>query len=422
MSLFWATTVNPYTFTRPVDGPREVAIIGAGIIGLATAWSLLQRRAGMGVTVLEKEPEVALHQTGRNSGVVHAGIYYKPGSLKARLCSSGRLMLREFCIEYRIPYQECGKVLVATNPREISALGDLFERGAANHVPRLTYLSATELREVEPYAVGQRALHSPVTAITDFAAIARKLAELVTEAGGRVLTNSRVVGMNTRGRVVVHLQSSSCTFDHVVVCAGLQSDELARMAGDGPDPQIIPFRGEYMRLRSEREHLVRGLIYPVPDPRYPFLGIHLTRTIGRGVLLGPSAILAGAKEGYHRTSFDRTELTRALSWPGFRKMARRHWRAGVAELYKALNRRAFVGEARKLVRDLSYADVTSAPSGVRAQAVSAAGALIDDFWINAWPSVTNVRNAPSPGATSSLAIGEMIADAVLDGRLPQQPA
>jgi L-2-hydroxyglutarate oxidase LhgO len=406
---------------RSENRPRDVAVIGAGIIGLATAWSLLRRRPGISVTVLEKERDVGTHQTGHNSGVVHAGIYYKPGSLKAQLCGSGRRMLHDFCTEHRLPYQECGKVLVATNEREESALTDLYERGLANGVQGLTYLSATELKQIEPHAAGRRALHSPATAITDFATVTRKLAEVIHEAGGRVLTNSQVIRMNvTPEKVVVDTPSFSYTFDHVVVCAGLQTDEVAGMAGDGPNPQVIPFRGDYMQLKPERNHLVRGLIYPVPDPRYPFLGVHLTQTIERGVLVGPSAILAGAKEGYRTTSFNRTEFMRALRWQGFRRLARKHWRAGAVELYKTIDRRAFVREARRFVPELSYKDVVKAPSGVRAQAVSASGDLVDDFWINSLPPVTNVRNAPSPGATSSLAIGERIADAILEGRVPQR--
>lgn len=394
---------------------KRVGVVGAGIIGLATAWNLVTRRPGITVTVLEKESEVGRHQTGHNSGVVHAGIYYKPGSLKARLCVEGRRLLQEFCSEYRLPYDACGKVLIATDAREESALEDLYARGIGNGVPELTYVSAAQLKDIEPHAVGRRALYSPATAIADFAAVAEKLAELVVRSGGSVLTNSRVERMSVNtNKVMVDTAAASHSFDHLVVCAGLQSDEVAGMVGDGPDPQIIPFRGDYLQLRPERDHLVRGLIYPVPDPRYPFLGIHLTRTIRRGVLIGPGAILAGAKEGYRTTSFDRKEFLRIIKSAGFRRLARNHWRAGAAELYKTLNRRAFVREARRFVPELSYRDVVRGPSGVRAQAVAMSGELIDDFWINSLPRVTNVRNAPSPGATSSLAIGARIADTVLE--------
>ena len=378
------------------------------------------RRPGINVTILEKESSVGLHQTGHNSGVVHAGIYYKPGSLKAELCRAGRKRLKEFCTEHRLPYLECGKILIATDRRELDALEDLFVRGKHNKVPGLTYLSPSELTQVEPHSRGLKALHSPSTAITDFSAVASKLADLVEDLGGKVLTGCEVVGSKIRdGQVVIDTPSGTYRFDRAVVCAGLHSDQVARLTGDGPDPQIVPFRGDYFRLRTERESLVRGLIYPVPDPRYPFLGIHLTRTINRGVLIGPSAILAGARQGYGVSSFDREELAQTLRWVGFRKLARRHWRAGAGELYRTLNRRAFVAQARRFVPELSYRDVERGPSGVRAQAVSATGDLVDDFWISAMPPVINVRNAPSPGATSSLAIGDAIATAVLEGRLPQ---
>lgn len=400
--------------------PRNVAVIGAGILGLSTAWSLLNRLPGLNVTIFEKESGVARHQTGNNSGVVHAGIYYKAGSLKAELCSSGRRLLRDFCADQQLPYQECGKVLVATNTREEAALEDLFERGSRNGVPGLTYLSPSELNQIEPYARGVRALHSPATAITDFNAIAQRLADLIQVAGGTVLTESEVVSIKVRSdTVAVDTPSSSYSFDRLVVCAGLQSDMVAGLTGDGPDPQIVPFRGDYMQLRSDRDHLVRGLIYPVPDPRYPFLGVHLTRTVNKGVLIGPSAILAGAREGYRPNSFNGKELMGTIRWTGFRKLARRHWRAGAGELYRTLNRRAFVAQARRFVPELSYQDVVKGPSGVRAQAVSAAGDLVDDFWINSVPPITNVRNAPSPGATSSLAIGAAVATAVLEGKLPR---
>jgi L-2-hydroxyglutarate oxidase LhgO len=411
--------LSSYGSLPGIASPRKVGVIGAGIIGLSTAWNLLNRRPGLTVTILEKESGVGSHQTGSNSGVVHAGIYYKAGSLKAELCSSGRRLLKDFCTDQRLPYEECGKVLIATEPREEAALEDLFERGRRNGVPGLRHLSASELREIEPHACGIKALHSPTTAITDFNAIAKRLADLIEGAGGSVQTGSEVVSIKVRSdAVAVDTASSSFSFDRLVVCAGLQSDMVAGLTGDGPDPQIVPFRGDYMQLRSDRDHLVRGLIYPVPDPRYPFLGVHLTRTVNKGVLIGPSAILAGAREGYRPTSFDRREFMGTLRWTGFRKLARRHWRAGAGELYRTLNRRAFVAQARRFVPELSYQDVVKGPSGVRAQAVSAEGDLVDDFWINSVPPITNVRNAPSPGATSSLAIGAAVATAVLEGKLP----
>jgi (S)-2-hydroxyglutarate dehydrogenase len=399
------------------ETPGSVAVVGAGIIGLATAWTLLRRRPGIGLTVVEKEHRVGAHQTSHNSGVAHAGLYYKPGSLKARLCARGRRMLKDFCIEHHLAYVECGKLLIATTAREQAALQDIYDRGMANRVPGLRLVAREEIPELEPHACGLAGIHSPTTAITDFAAVAACLANEVVRLGGEVTTSAQVTGIqSTRDYVALSTRDSEQRYDHVVTCAGLHSDSVAELAGDIADPRIVPFRGDYYSLSPERRSLVKGLIYPVPDPRYPFLGIHLTRTTMGEVLVGPNAVLATAKEGYTLATLDRAELLEILRWPGFRRLVRRHWKAGAGELYRSISRRAFVRSAQRFVPELTVKDVVPGRSGVRAQAVARTGDLVDDFWISGAGRVTNLRNAPSPGATSCLAIAEVIADAVLEKR------
>ncbi|HTX31001.1 MAG TPA: L-2-hydroxyglutarate oxidase [Solirubrobacteraceae bacterium] len=380
----------------------RIAVVGAGILGLAVARELSPSAE---VTVLDKEDRIAGHQTSHNSGVVHAGVYYAPGSLKARLCRRGMGLLRDFCSEHDLAYEECGKVIVARDAAELPRLDEIERRAQANGVPGLRRLSGDELREVEPHVVGQAGLHSPRTAIVDFAAVARALAE-----GLDIQLGFEVVGLEQRGGHVA-LRSRAgeqLVADQVVICGGLQSDRLARLAGDSDGPAIIPFRGEYYRLRGERQHLVRGLIYPVPDPAYPFLGVHFTRRVGGGVDVGPNAVLALAREGYRRRDVSLTDVREILAWPGFRRLARRHWRTGASELYGSVSRRAFVARARSFIPELRAADVEAAPAGVRAQAIDADGSLVDDFRIARTERIVVVRNAPSPAATSSLAIAEHI--------------
>ena len=392
-----------------------VGIVGGGIIGLATARELLARYPGLRVSVLEKENSVAGHQTGHNSGVVHTGIYYEPGSLKARLCTRGRIMLKDYCVDRGLGYEECGKLVIATDPSEEGRLRAILERATANEVPGVRLVGPNEIAELEPHAVGSLALHTPCAAIVDFAAIARSFAEDVESGGGEIRTGARVEDVAIDGDSVAAMTTAGrFEFDCLVVCAGLHTDVVAEMCGDDPDPRIVPFRGDYMELKRERTDLVRGLIYPVPDPRFPFLGVHLTRTVKGGVLVGPNALLALAREGYRMWTLDRGELRLTLKWPGFRLMARKHWRTGVGELYRAVNRRAFVRQARRYVPDLRYRDVMPARSGVRAQAVSRTGELVDDFRISKLGPVTAVRNAPSPAGTSSMAIAEVIAGKVLE--------
>ncbi|HZB47848.1 MAG TPA: L-2-hydroxyglutarate oxidase [Mycobacteriales bacterium] len=388
----------------------RVGVVGAGLVGLAVARELARR--GCEVTVFEKEPDLALHQSGRNSGVVHSGIYYPPGSLKARLCRRGVELLRRFCAEHELPYREIGKVIVARDEVERERLGRLEERGRANGVPGLRRLDPAALRELEPHVTGVAALHSPSTAIVDYRAVARALAADIAAAGGTVRLGTPVTAVTAGAavpagaRVTVRAGGTEERLDRLVVCAGLQSDLVARLAGDAADPAIVPFRGEYYRLRPERAGLVRGLVYPVPDPAYPFLGVHLTPRVDGTVDIGPNAVLATAREGYRRRDVAPGDVLRIARSPGARRLFRRHWRAGVAELHGSLSRRAYVARARAYVPELTVRDVVRAPAGVRAQAVDADGGLVDDFRISRLGPVTAVRNAPSPAATSCLAIAE----------------
>ncbi|MDM4718570.1 L-2-hydroxyglutarate oxidase [Micromonospora sp. WMMA1363] len=399
---------------------ERIGVIGGGIVGLAVARELA---ATAEVVVVEKEGEVARHQTGHNSGVAHAGLYYPPGSLKAELCRRGRELLSAYCRERGLPYLECGKLLIARDEREVRALREIERRAQANQVPGLRWLEGSEIPSVEPHAHGLAALHSPKTAIVDFPAVARALADDVCAAGGEVRLSFAVTGIRTDrspGRAPEVLVRASdgaeLRVDRLVVCAGLQSDRMSRLAGDEPGPAIVPFRGEYYRLRADKNHLVRGMIYPVPDPRYPFLGVHLTRTVGGDVEVGPNAVLALAREDYDGRTVNVRDVWETVRWRGFRRLARQHWRAGVRELHGSLSRRAFAAAAATYVRGLTPADVERAGVGVRAQAVDVDGSMVDDFRIHHLGPVVAVRNAPSPAATSALAIGPYIADRVAGSR------
>jgi len=387
---------------------QPVGIVGAGIVGLAVARQLA--RAGVPVVVFEKEPAVATHQTGHNSGVVHAGIYYAPGSAKATMTRRGVALLREYCADRGLAYDERGKLVVARNEAETAKLRELERRSLANGVPGVRWLHSAELREMEPDVAGVAALLSPTTAITDYPAIARSFAADVTAAGGAVLTGTPVTSVHplTDERVHVETPGRGYALSRLVICAGLQADLLAAGAGDGRAPEIIPFRGEYLRLRPHARDRVRRLIYPVPDPRYPFLGVHLTPRVGGEADLGPNAVLALAREGYRRSDVSWAELSLLARSAAFRRLARQHWMTGVRELRGSLWRRAYLAEARTYLPWITPGDVTSAPAGVRAQAVDADGALVDDFRIHRVGPVTSVRNAPSPAATASMAIAEHI--------------
>jgi L-2-hydroxyglutarate oxidase LhgO len=394
--------------------PRyDVAVVGAGILGLAVARELQSRRPGTRVAVLDKEPTVGAHQTGRASGVVHRGVYYAPGSLKARLCVSGAERLLAYCDERGIPVLRCGKVVVATSDEERPRLDELFRRSVENGVPRVELIGPERLRELEPYAAGVAALHSPETAVVDFSRVAESYAEEVQAAEGELLLGRGVVGLASRGGVIaIETTGGDVEAARVVVCAGVYADRLAALSGAPVEPRIVPFRGDYVVLKPERRHLVRGLIYPVPDPAFPFLGIHTTVRADGEVLLGPNAVLAFAREGYRRRDLSLRDVGETLRSRGFRRLARRHWRMGLGEMARDFSLRRFVAAARTLIPELQVDDVVPGPAGIRAQALAPDGTLLDDFAFHEADGVLHVRNAPSPGATSSLAIAEVIADRV----------
>ncbi len=389
----------------------DMAIIGAGILGLATAMELLSRFPALRLIVLEKEPAIAQHQTGHNSGVIHSGIYYAPGSLKARLCVTGRAKLLAFCDAHAIPYDLCGKVIVATDAEELPRLDQLAERGRANSVLGLEMIGPERLHELEPHAVGIKALYSPATGIVDFSRVARAYAWEVTEHGGEIRTNHAVTAITQRdGYNRIETSAGDVTARWIISCAGLEADRIARITGAPRTSQIVPFRGDYYVLRPERRGWVNGMIYPVPDPRFPFLGVHFTRRMDGAIWLGPNAVLAFAREGYRRRDVNVRDLTEIVRYGGFRTLARRYWRTGIDELYRDFRKAAFLKALQRYMPELRMADLLPGPSGVRAQALGEDGALVDDFVVNVEGGALHVRNAPSPAATSSLAIGALIVD------------
>ena len=388
---------------------HDVAIIGGGIVGLATARALRERAPGLRLVLLEKEPRLATHQTGHNSGVIHSGIYYKPGSYKARLCVEGKQLMVQFCEKHGIRVERCGKVIVATNEAELPRLQTLYERGIANGVP-VELIEPGRLRELEPHAAALRAIVSPSTAIVDYGEVADALARELQAGGVEILTGARVRAIaRTDEGVELGTDRAAVRARRLVNCAGLYSDAVARMAGATTDVRIIPFRGEYYMLRPERRSLVRGLIYPVPDPEFPFLGVHFTRTIHGDVEAGPNAVLALAREGYRFARVSPRELLGTLAYRGFWAMARKYWRTGTYEIYRSLRKATFVRALQRLVPELSADDLARGGAGVRAQAVSPDGSLVDDFRIVAAADAIHVLNAPSPAATASLAIGRHVA-------------
>jgi L-2-hydroxyglutarate oxidase LhgO len=391
----------------------DVVVVGAGIVGLAVARELGHRHPRLRLAVLDKEAKVGQHQTGHNSGVIHSGIYYTPGSLKAHLCVEGSRNLYAYCEEKGIPTDRCGKVIVASTDQEIPRLENIFARGQANGVEGLELIGPERLREIEPHCVGVRAIWSPNTGIVDYSRVALAYADDVRAGGGEVLPGYEVLGLEERpSAVVLRTAGGEVEARHVVACAGLHADRLARMTGAPPDPRIVPFRGDYWVLRPDRKHLARNLIYPVPDPAFPFLGVHFTRRIDDGaVWLGPNAVLAFAREGYQRLDWKPRDLAEALSYSGFQKLAAKYWRMGLEEMVRDFSKTAFLRSLQKYVPDLELADLLPGPSGVRAQALGPDGQLVDDFVFNTQGQrIVHVRNAPSPGATSSLAIGRLIAD------------
>ncbi|MEU9558897.1 L-2-hydroxyglutarate oxidase [Streptomyces fumanus] len=401
---------------------ETIGIVGAGIVGLATGREIALRRPGTRVVVFEKEQQVSLHQTGHNSGVVHAGIYYTPGSLKANLTVRGVALLREYCQDRGLPYREIGKLVMAVRQEELGRMEDLYERAKNNHVPDLRRVPKDEIKELEPHAGGIAALHSPRTAITDYPTIARAFAKDIADSGGEVRLGFPVTGITsvpggvevTSGRPADPLAEGRrrAKVNRLVLCAGLQSDSVARLALDTREPRIVPFRGEYMLLKPDRTHLVRGLIYPVPDPRYPFLGVHFTPRVDGTVEVGPNAVLALAREGYRLTKVSPKDLLGLAAYPGSWRMAARHWRTGVKEYRGSLSTMAFMRDAGLYVPGVGARDVVRGGAGVRAQALDRDGTLVDDFRIHQVGRITAVRNAPSPAATASMAIAEHIVDAV----------
>ena len=387
----------------------RAAVVGGGIVGVAVARQLLLSGEATEVALYEKESTLAAHQTGRNSGVVHAGLYYEPGGLKATLCRRGVGLLQELASRRHVPYEECGKVVVARDDVELARLRTIFDRAVANGVPGVRMIDGAELRRIEPHARGIAALHSPTTAITNYAAATRAMGEDFTEAGGTVFLGSKVTGIDDGGtHVSVLTDGGSSAYDLVINCAGLQSDRLAKASGDTVNPRIVPFFGEYFLLREERRSLVNGLIYPVPDPRYPFLGVHLTKRIDGEIMVGPNAFLAGGREAYSGLKLAPRDLAAVAGFAGFWRFAARNIPAAFREGRTVLSRKSFIEAARAYVPELEVADVVPGSRGIRAQAMNGDGSLVDDFVITGNSRIMHVRNAPSPGATSSMAIAEQI--------------
>jgi len=402
--------------TKPEYSKYDLAIVGGGIVGLATAREMLLRQPRLRLIVLEKEKDIVQHQSGHNSGVIHTGIYYTPGSLKAKACVEGHREAIKFCQEKGIPYELCGKVIVALDESELPRLMDIYNRGLTNGVQGLELIGPERLRELEPYATGIKAIYSPNTGIVDWAKVARAYAEEVMAQGGEIVTDSAVYALtssNNRTMISVR-QSNKVEFeleaDNIITCGGLQSDLLANMSGEKSAVQIVPFRGDYYVLRPEKRYMCRSLIYPVPDPRFPFLGVHFTKRMDGEVWAGPNAVLAFAREGYRRRDIKPQDLGRVLGYAGFWKMAGKYWQMGLTEMYRDYLKSAYVKALQRYMPEISGADLLPGPSGVRAQAISADGKLVDDFLIVHGQNVVHVQNAPSPAATSSLVIARMIAD------------
>jgi L-2-hydroxyglutarate oxidase len=389
----------------------DIAVIGGGIVGTATALALTEQVPGLHVVVLEKEVQVAQHQTGNNSGVIHSGLYYRPGSLKARNCVEGRKALYRFCAEHDIPHEQCGKVVVATNEDELAALDELERRGQANGLLGVKRLDRSELQQYEPQVAGIAGLLVPETGIVDYVKVTQTYARLIEERGGQVLTAAEVMRVDSLADgFALTTAKGTVMAQFVINCAGLHCDRVARLCGVDPKLRIIPFRGEYYKLVNERRGLVKNLIYPVPDPKFPFLGVHYTRMIDGGVEAGPNAVLAFKREGYGQLSFSARDTFETLTYPGFIKLARRFWRIGFQEYRRSWCKRTFVRDLRRLLPELTGADIYRAGAGVRAQAVAADGTLLDDFQIIEQEGMIHVLNAPSPAATASLSIGKAVAE------------
>ncbi len=389
----------------------DIAIIGGGIVGLATAMALTQKYPHQSIIVLEAENRLAAHQTGNNSGVIHSGIYYKPGSLKAKNCVEGRTAMYEFCAQHQIAHENCGKLIVATAPEELPRLDSLFERGIANGLSGLKKLRAEEIKEYEPHATGIAAIFVPQTGIVDYIGVTNAYAKIVKENGGEIWTGARVTAFQNRGNeFVLSTRRGEVVCKNLINCAGLYSDRVARMCGVNPGVRIIPFRGEYYELVPEKHHLVKNLIYPVPDPRFPFLGVHFTRMVKGGVEAGPNAVLAFKREGYKMSDISLRDLTEFFTYRGFWIMGFKYWQTAVGEFYRSFSKKAFVKALQRLLPELQEQDVHRSGAGVRAQALDPSGKLLDDFSIAEAPRMIHVLNAPSPAATASISIGKSIAE------------
>ena len=388
----------------------DLIIIGGGIVGLATAYRFLERFPGKRVTVLEKEPAIAKHQTGRNSGVMHTGIYYRPGSLKAVNCRAGKLAMEEFCTKENIPFDLCGKLIVAVEESELPRMEMLLERGPQNGVV-CNRITPEQIREIEPYCAGLGGIHVPEAGVVDYARVCRRLAEIIVEQGSRVVTSAKVTGIRRdNGRAIVETSAGEFAAQQIANCAGLYSDRITKLSGATPSAMVIPFRGEFYSLRPEGQYLVKALVYPVPDPKYPFLGVHFTKRMSGMIECGPNAVLAFAREGYKNTTINLRDLGGTLTYGGFWRLATKYWRIGMNEMHRSFSKPAFVRALQRLVPELKSEYLDWAPAGVRAQTVSPDGNMVDDFVIEETDRVVNVENAPSPAATASLNIGNLIVD------------
>ncbi len=389
---------------------RDVIVLGGGIVGLATAWRLRERYPDFRITLVDKESSLAFHQTGRNSGVLHSGIYYKPGSLRATNCREGKKAMEAFCAEHCIAYELCGKVIVAVDESELANLDRIYERGQANGVA-CEVIGQERLKELEPHVAGIKAIHVPEAGIVDYVGVCEKLGELLRSSGAEIHLNTRVTGMRNSGdRTVVETTSGEFESQFVVNCTGLHCDRVTKLSGQKPEAKIVPFRGEYFELTPEAEYLCRTLIYPVPDPKFPFLGVHFTRMVLGGVECGPNAVLAFAREGYTKRDINLRDLAESLTYPGFLRMASKHWRTGCMEMWRSFSKAAFVRALQRLIPEIRSEHLHHAPSGVRAQALGRDGKLLDDFLIQETDRIINVGNAPSPAATAALNIGGLIVE------------
>ena len=393
----------------------DIVIVGGGIVGLATGLKIKQVKPSLKVVILEKEDKIAFHQTGHNSGVIHSGLYYKPGSLKAQNCITGYHELLEFCDKHDIAYDICGKIVVATHTEQLGVMENLYKRGVENGLVGIKKLTKDELKEYEPYVNGIAGLHIPQTGIIDFTRVANKIADVFLELDGIIVTSSQVTEINVSEKTVNIITSAKMYESKIMLnCAGLYADKVAEMTGIETGVRIIPFRGEYFKVRKEKEHLVKNLIYPVPNPDFPFLGVHFTRMINGGIEAGPNAVLAFKREGYSKWELNLKELYEILAWPGFRKVAASHWKTGFGEMYRSFSKKAFTTALQQLLPDILADDLEPGSAGVRAQACDKEGGLIDDFLISETTNVINILNAPSPAATSALSIGQTLAQKTLE--------